>query len=357
MNTLQKPLFVFLLTRRGCWPYALQILHHLSFPQKIFVSIYSPSLTGAQRIRTYRSGTEIVLNSIFILPFFLLKIRRQFKSSCKVAYFPVFHHWNLPLIWWCRLHGVKTIVTIHDGILHTGEDTRLDQWMQDRCIKMADTSIFLTEFVRQTVLERFTPPGSTHVIPHGILPLSSIPETRPHMDHPARLLFLGRIGKYKGLDLLLEALEQLPDDLFGHLTIAGQALYPLSIPENKKVRRVDKRLSEEEMAMLLQNHDVLVLPYLDATQSGILTLGIQAAIPMVITKVGGLPEQLTPQEAVWVEPNADSLAQGISLLLNDPVYYAAVYEKLLEKRKNNQWQNAGDELTGIITELRKQAEK
>lgn len=353
MNVSQKPLLVFLLTRRGCRPYALQMLHHLSLPQKVFVSAYGPDLPGAERVRTYRSGIEIILNSIFVLPFLLLKVRRQFNDSCKVAYFPVFHHWNLPLIWWCRLNGIKTIVTVHDGILHKGEDNRLDQWMQDRCIRMADTTVFLTEFVRQTVLRRFTPAGDTYVIPHGILPLKSSIPHRPSLNHPARLLFLGRIGKYKGLELLLEALKQLPEDKFDHLTIAGQALYPLSIPEDKQVRRIDRRLSEEEMATLLQTHDVLVLPYLDATQSGILTLGVQAAIPMVITKVGGLTEQLAMDEAIWVAPNVDSLAKGMSLLLSDPDHYTSIHEKLLKKRLTDGWQDAGRELTLIINKWKK----
>lgn len=52
------------------------------------------------------------------------------------------------------------------------------------------------------------------------------------------------------------------------------------------------------------NHQILVLPYIDASQSGVLTLGIDSCIPMIISDLPGLREQLDDKCAYWVKPGS-----------------------------------------------------
>jgi glycosyltransferase involved in cell wall biosynthesis len=122
----------------------------------------------------------------------------------------------------------------------------------------------------------------------------------------------------------------------------------LQVPKNPTIRVISHWLSEAEIAELLQTHHVLVLPYTSATQSGVITLGISAGIPMLITKVGGLPEQLTDNEAIWINPDPVEIAQGIRLLSTQPGQYASLHEKMRRKKENFSWQQPAAQLAGLI---------
>ncbi|MBL7792827.1 MAG: glycosyltransferase family 4 protein [Saprospiraceae bacterium] len=343
MEKAAKPVLVFALTRRGCLPYTRQMLAFFPLPVRVYASAFAEGgpLPHSKPVTSYRNTFEFAWQSLWVLPRLLLRLRRDFRRSCKVAYFPVFHHWNLPIMLWCRLHGVKTLLTVHDSELHAGERRQqFDQWWQDRSMRVADEIIFLTEYARALAVQRLSLRGRSSVIPHGLLPLPGLeaPPDRVHAPLP-RLLMLGRIGPYKGLELLYEALQNLPAGIIGGVTVAGLSHYAEPAPP-PGVHRINRRLSEAEIAQLLLSHDILVLPYTEATQSGILTLGIRAAIPMVVTKVGGLSEQLGPDEAVWIAPSAPALSEGIARLARSPQLYEGIYHRLRLHAKDAGWATA-----------------
>ena len=75
--------------------------------------------------------------------------------------------------------------------------------------------------------------------------------------------------------------------------------------EIKNLSIIDKFLDEEEISYLLNTNDVLILPYIDATQSGIVTLGMASGLPIICTNVGGLKEQIgckMPYFVVYLHP-------------------------------------------------------
>lgn len=351
MKPTDLPVLVFALTRQGCLPYTRQMLAALPLPVRVYASGNAEGgpLPHSLLVTSYRNTFGFALQTLWVLPRLLLRLRRDFRRSCKVAYFPVFHHWNWPIIVWCRLHGVKTVLTVHDSEVHTGERRRsFDQWWQDRSIKIADELIFLSEYTRSSVVRRLHLKAGAHVILHGILPLPGL-ENPPLRSLPPlpRLLMLGRIGPYKGLELFYEALQHLPKDLISAITVAGRSHYAEPQPP-PGVERIDRRLSENEMAALLLSHDILVLPYTEATQSGVLTLGIRATIPMIIAKVGGLPEQLPEDAAVWVAPEARALREGILQLAQSPELYQAIHHKLCLLAQDDGWQTAAGRLAGVV---------
>lgn len=140
-----------------------------------------------------------------------------------------------------------------------------------------------------------------HVSPHGTWTVHH--PVRPPLLHERmswkRLLFFGTIRRNKGLDLLLNAAEQLP----GYsITIAGETGdYPyldgVVMPQVNRLRQrgiaVDVQLRftpEQEVAPLLARHSVIVLPYTPkfAAQSGVAFLALAHEMPVVASEVGGL---------------------------------------------------------------------
>ena len=351
MDGKDKRLLVFALARSGCMAYTGQMLAAFKEPELVvFASAFTQELlpAGTRFIKTYRSITELIFNTFWRLPSLLWELRKLSQQGFRHAWFPVFHPWNLFLLPACKFWKIRTCLTVHDGVLHAGENHPLLQWWESACIWMADELVFLSRYSQEQTRRSIGFSAPAHIIPHGMLHSG---EEAPHriLSAQSRLLFLGRIVRYKGLELLLEVVHKLPDSAYSHLTIAGMPVNADVIGRpSEKIQYLSRWLSVGEIQQLLNEHDILVLPYTEASQSGVLTLGISAAIPMVCTKVGGLPEQLDEDEAAWVDPNVESLQKGLIMLMSEAKLYERLHQKLLQKRTQPGWDEAVETLLKII---------
>ena len=152
-------------------------------------------------------------------------------------------------------------------------------------------------------------------------------EARKHLGLPENdkiILFFGFIRKYKGLDLLFEAMSHLnnlkPQTLNLKLLVAGE-FYEDEKPYKEQIEklRIQEQLilrtdfiPDSEVKYYLCAADAVIQPYRNATQSGVTPLAYHFEKPMVVTNVGGLPS-LVPHEKVGlvVEPNPEAIAGGI----------------------------------------------
>jgi glycosyltransferase involved in cell wall biosynthesis len=139
-------------------------------------------------------------------------------------------------------------------------------------------------------------------------------------DH-VRLLFLGNVRPYKGIDVALDAMELLRDRPEVTLTIAGHVWGD----EGALFEEIDRRglagtvefkpgyVPDDEVDGLLAEHHLVVLPYREATQSGVAPLARAAGRGLIATDVGGLSESLRDGVDAVVVPPGDpaALAQGI----------------------------------------------
>lgn len=350
MPQADRKILVFMLARRGCLAYANEMIRLLPNNEiKIYASRYAqePLPDNAQLIPTFKSSFEFLWRSCWSLPNFLWKIRQDFRQGYQIFYFPVFHHWNPAILWLAKRLGAKTILTIHDAIFHPGEWQLGQALFQKWALPLADQIITLSEHVENQLLTLSQ--SKTSIIPHPILLPETTLITRILPEQP-RLLFLGRIAYYKGVDLLLQAVKDFTSII--QLTIAGLPMQVTPVPNTHfPIQKIERWLSEAEMLQLLEEHDILILPYREASQSGVVTLGISSAIPMVVTKVGGLSEQLAENEAVWVAPNEASIRQGIIKLIENPDLYHKIHANLVAKRAQSSQENIRRQLTLLFEEL------
>jgi len=137
------------------------------------------------------------------------------------------------------------------------------------------------------------------------------------------ILFFGFIRKYKGLDILLEAMKLLQPqgDRMPKLLVAGE-FYEDAKPFQEQIKRLgiaDSLLlrtdfiPDSEVKYYLCAADVVIQPYRSATQSGVTPLAYHFEKPMIVTNVGSLPT-LVPHEKVGLvcEPEPASLAEAIT---------------------------------------------
>ncbi|HEX6388661.1 MAG TPA: glycosyltransferase [Solirubrobacteraceae bacterium] len=152
------------------------------------------------------------------------------------------------------------------------------------------------------------------VIPHGALPIAAAPARPPELDEPSRpvVLFFGLIRPYKGLDVLYEAWRALAPD--AELWIVGQPrMEPPPAPPGARV--VPRFVSDAEAAWCFTHADVVVLPYREIDQSGVLFTALAFGRAVVLSDVGGFPEVAAAAHVPAGE--APALATALGLLLGD----------------------------------------
>lgn len=153
-------------------------------------------------------------------------------------------------------------------------------------------------------------------------------EAKKKLDIPENnkvLLFFGFIRSYKGLDLLIEALNKLPEDYT--LLIAGEVYgdfkpYDELIQKynlENKIKKHVRYIVDNEAPLFFSASDVCVLPYKSATQSGIVGIAYHFGLPVLATDVGGLSEMIEPHgTGLMVEkPEPGMIAEALINYFSD----------------------------------------
>ncbi len=129
------------------------------------------------------------------------------------------------------------------------------------------------------------------------------------VDQASVILFFGFVRPYKGLKVLIESMSMIPEIV--HLNIVGdfsgsKSEYEHMISEKHLTDRISIRdgyVPDREVGEYFERCDAVILPYLDATQSGIAQIAFGFEKPVIATKVGGLPEVVRDGETgVLCEP-------------------------------------------------------
>jgi glycosyltransferase involved in cell wall biosynthesis len=134
------------------------------------------------------------------------------------------------------------------------------------------------------------------------------------MDEERLILFFGYIRPYKGLKYLIEAMPEIREKTGAGLLVVGEFYEPIepyleSVREagmDEVIRFVDRYVGNEEVEAFFTASDLVVLPYISATQSGIVQIAISFDRPVVVTGVGGLPEVVSKEKTGFIVPPADA---------------------------------------------------
>jgi glycosyltransferase involved in cell wall biosynthesis len=182
------------------------------------------------------------------------------------------------------------------------------------------------------------------------------------------LLFFGFIRKYKGLDLLLDAMKILkekilttnPSSPIPKLLIAGEfyedekqykeQIEQLGISDQLILRT--EFIPDSEVKYYLCAADVVVQPYHHATQSGVTPLAYYFEKPMIVTNVGGLPVLVPNEKAgLVVEPDPMAIAAGISRFYQLGENYFIPH--LRKEKLKYSWANMVSTITALANDIQK----
>lgn len=227
----------------------------------------------------------------------------------------------------CRSPARRQVLTLHDALPHPGDRLSWIEWRLRGGLAGTDGLICLSQHVRDQVLERTGyAPERVWVVPHGPFDFAAGAAAPEPAGPPRRLLFFGRILPYKGLELLLRAFALIADAYDLELHIVGQGALDRDtrrLAAQPRVRLTNRWIDEGEVASIFRAADLVVVPYLEASQSGVVAAAQGLGLPVVVTPVGGLQEQvrggLTGLVAAGLAPQ--DLADAIAALCRDPELY------------------------------------
>jgi glycosyltransferase involved in cell wall biosynthesis len=176
----------------------------------------------------------------------------------------------------------------------------------------------------------------------------------------ATLLFFGLIREYKGLDVLLHALRELPG---ARLVVAGDPVDPVEplrglAAQLGVAERVEWRLGflpGEEIPRLMHEATLVVVPYRKIDSSGVLATALGHGRPAVVTDVGGLPDPILDYGAgrVVAPEDAPALAAAIDELLGDDAALRKAFEGAQAARRALTWDAAAVEHEVVYEGIRR----
>ncbi len=288
------------LSKRGGGVHLLQeteqILVKSGFSIISIVSIEKNSSLANCKVLPTPSLSFIKLFNFFTFPFASFAFFYRSRKRLPVAFIQIMpspmDYW---LDIWCRIFGVRIYRAIHDFQPHPGEVWPTKKAIQRRISIAAEVFVFSA-----FVLENLHPISDKRIhkcsLPVEINLVGNIsPGLRNlvlDLKYPL-VLFIGRIRKYKGLEFFLEATSDHSNSDFSFL-IAGSG--SINLRARMNVFLWNEWLTEVEIDFLLNEADVVVFPYLEASQSGVIPLAMKKNKVILASKVGSLAEQLNGYE-------------------------------------------------------------
>jgi glycosyltransferase involved in cell wall biosynthesis len=227
---------------------------------------------------------------------------------------------------------------IHDAVPHPGDRSAwASRWLLWEG-RLADGVVTLSDTVADALVrKRIKPPDRVVRLFHPDLLPAERPAARRTPHQPPRLLFFGRILPYKGLPLLVAAVEYLRDrGVAIQLGVAGagdlEALRPRLDALDAEV--INRTLSDQEVAGLLARYDAMACSHIEASQSGVAALAFGSAMPVVSTPIGGLAEQVVPGRTgvLAAAVTAPAFADAIQELFGAPGLYDEICAHLSATR-------------------------
>ena len=211
----------------------------------------------------------------------------------------------------------------------------------------------------KAILQSHLPKAQVIVSPHptyaafGKQPRQKLPISLPN-DRPL-LLFCGLVRPYKGLDVLLEAVALLKRPF--HLLVAGEfwqgglVAYQTQIIRlqlENHVTLLNEYLPDEMLTACIDRANVVILPYRNATQSGIVQIAFGRGKPVITTNVGGLGEVVEDGRTGLVVPpeNAPALAEAIDCYF-DHNLEEVFSERILAGNGRFSWEHLIQELKSL----------
>jgi starch synthase len=250
------------------------------------------------KIKTFASNyLSFLVNTLLLFRWIsVIQILRKIKPD--IVHITHFHIWCFFVYLLRPIFKYKIFYGVYDNPYEPKEEpVFLMNFFEKFFVKKADLILTYSNFMKESI-KKYVSNKTIEVLPLGIH--SDLCPKLEKKFNPNKesldVLFFGRLENYKGIDTLVRAYEILKkENLKIKLTIAGRGKIDKDL-ENKinELSIIFKNywISNEELCQLIENCDVLVAPYKNATQSGVVSVSLAYGVPIIATNVGSFSEYI-----------------------------------------------------------------
>jgi glycosyltransferase involved in cell wall biosynthesis len=274
------------------------------------------------------SGIASLATGTLTLSITVNRLVRQLSAAGVKAIVTIMPHvWGLALQRAAARAGIKTLLMVHDAEPHPGEQRPLFDWLVTREVRASTRIVTLSDHVAERLIARGDATEERLIrLYHPIFHFANNTGVAARPARPFRLLFFGRILPYKGVPMLLDAFARLRAagvDCALSVVGRGEIDAPAGLMRQPGLSIETGWVAPDAIGDILAGADAVVLPYLEASQSGVIAAAYGAGLPIIATPVGGLIEQIADGETGILAnaATADALVDAIRRLVETPSLY------------------------------------
>jgi len=235
----------------------------------------------------------------------------------------------------------KLIVNVHDPVQHSGEKNLKNIFARNIFYKKVYKFITFSNYSKSIFLEKNKKKFCVNLnLKPYLFYLNYLDKID---DKKTKISFIGRISEYKGIDIFLDAIAILNKKYHPICYVIAGAPINNTIGEKlvnqykfKNVEFKLKHLSNLELCNIIQESKIIVCPYRDATQSGVVMTALALNTPIIVSNQGGLPEYIEENiTGMIANTNAVSIANAMETFIINPLKHIKLSEniKKMEKAK------------------------
>jgi glycosyltransferase involved in cell wall biosynthesis len=305
-----------------------------------------------QEVQTYNDLTGFVLGFLRVpkLTSDLVRLAQDWRADFVVSVMT--HTWTPLVAPALARAGIAFVPMVHDVVPHPGDNRMLWNWRLKRELQAARAAFTLSGHSEAGLRQMYPD------LPLLRLPLGASFRPANKVSNESgefRFLFFGRLRAYKGLDLLRDAFRLLvARQPRARLLVIGEGDSSALAPGLAAVPGVvlsARWVPEADIGEIMADADAVVVPYREASQSGVVSVAFVAGLPVVATSVGAIAEQVVPgvnsilATAITPEAFADAMEQ-----MMDPATHRALSDGAAASgRVLSDWDNHAGRL---VAELR-----
>jgi len=326
----EKIVFINFWSKGGMRHYSDAIVNILSKKNDvIYLSNYKSDIGSNNKIVNLSLNPIKIYNYIDLIYiiYFLFKIKPKVVHlnsgyPVLILIYPIFYFFN-------------SVITVHDAISHNGESLIKIFFHK---IQLFMFSLFFKKIIVHSnkinsELPFYVNRNKVFIVPHvnyNHLATGHNDEKNKQINKRFAVLFFGRILEYKGLKYLIEAFDFLDEDKY-ELIIAGEGDIDFKIL-NKNIKVINKFIPDSDIPFLFNSADVVVIPYTEASQSGVAYLSFAYIKPIIATSVGSLGDIVIDGENGYVVKPRSSKDICLAIQrINNPLIYNKFINNIKEK--------------------------
>lgn len=277
-------------------------------------------------------------NLAFVKPRNLL-ISYKIASVLKKKNYNLIHFNGTSLLFYFLklfIRKIPFVLTTHDPVPHSGEENRTNKFIRKLLNRQKTIQHIVHSAASKNDFMKNFPkilPEKINVIYYGTHEWLNYWK-RPVVTDKNNILFFGRISQYKGVEYLIEAAKIARRTIpYLKVTIAGSGKYYFDIEPIKNDNTfeiINRYIPNQELVSLMQKTSLVVCPYTDATQSGVIMTAYIFDKPVIASAVGGIPDIVENNVTGKLVPakNSQALANAIIELIGNNNKLAKMSENI-----------------------------